>query len=274
MLSIETVRKLNAINIDFYNKAALFFDNSRSYSWEGWDTMLEKLELDYEPHKPIKKTWEGLKVRFGLEKESLKYSVKILDLGCGNGRFYAYLNQRFNKSFHYFGLDNNEYLTQKAAERYPYENAEFIVENMGNIDHLFQYKFDLIVIFGVMHHIPGDETRIKLLRKCCDMLSKNGFLAFTTWQFLNIPRVATSVVKENTDFGKRVYRDLGLDPNELKSNDYILDWQRGITAYRYCHYYTEEEVNRLTQQSGLKIIDSYEADGLEGELNKYYICQN
>jgi SAM-dependent methyltransferase len=271
-LTTDTIRKLNAINIDFYNKSALFFDNSRSYNWEGWDMMLDKLDLEHEEHKPIKRAWLRWQKKLGLVEEVAKL-VQVLDLGCGNGRFYAYLNRRFNQPFEYIGLDNNEYLIQKAAERYPYNNAKFIVENMGNADHLFKQKFDLTVIFGVMHHIPGTETRVKLLQKARNLIAQNGYLVFTTWQFLNIPRVATSVVKENTDLGKQVYTDLNLDPNELQTNDYILDWQRGITAYRYCHYYTEEEVFKLTQAAGLKILHTYEADGIEGELNKYYICQ-
>jgi SAM-dependent methyltransferase len=235
--------------------------------------MLEKLDLEHEEHKPLKRFWLKTQKQLGLIQTEASKIVQILDLGCGNGRFYAYLNRRFSKPFQYIGLDNNEYLIERAAERYPYNNAQFMVENMGNADHLFKQKFDLVVVFGVMHHIPGNETRIKLLRKCKDLLAKNGYLVFTTWQFLNIPRVATSVVKENTDFGRQVYRDLNLDPAELQTNDYILDWQRGITAYRYCHYYTEEEVRDLSQSVGLNILHTYEADGIEGELNKYYICQ-
>ena len=274
-LSSETIHKLNAINVDFYNKSALFFDNSRSYNWEGWDIMLDKLNLDYETEEA--QAWsrwtKWLKEKLAPKKELPAKQAQILDLGCGNGRFYAYLNRRFNKPFLYTGLDSNEYLIQKAAERYPYANAKFILENMGNADHLFQHKFDLVVVFGVMHHVPGLETRIKLLQKWRHLLAKNGYVVFTTWQFLNIPRVASSVVKENTSQGRQVYADLGLNPQELATNDYILDWQRGITAYRYCHYYTLEEAAKLIQAAGLKLIDSYEADGLEGELNKYYICQ-
>lgn len=272
-LSIETIRKLNGINVDFYNKSALFFDNSRSYNWEGWDLMLDKLDLDYAEPEALEGFVGKVKKMFGFTTQAEKKTVQILDLGCGNGRFYAYLNRRFNKPFQYTGLDNNEYLITKAAERYPYSNAQFIVENMGNSDHIFDQKFDLVLIFGVMHHIPGIETRVKLLNKCRNLLAQNGYLVFTTWQFLNIPRVATSVVKENTDFGRQVYRDLGLEPDELQTNDYILDWQRGITAYRYCHYYTEEEIRHLAQKANLNILHTYEADGIEGELNRYYICQ-
>jgi hypothetical protein len=61
--------------------------------------------------------------------------------------------------------------------------------------------------------------------------------------------------------------------NKLGEGDYILDWQKEVTAYRYCHNYSEEEVLSLCQGSGLQILDSFEADGKEGDINKYFVCK-
>ncbi len=272
-LSTETIQKLNLINADFYNKTALFFDNSRSYNWEGWDIMIERLNINSVQEKSdFGYFWTNLFQKFFHKNKSTK-PLQVLDMGCGNGRFYGFLHSRLQVPFNYVGIDTNQFLLEKSIERYPYPNAQFFLENMGNVDHIFNIKFDLIVIFGVMHHIPGTETRIKMLKKCRNLLSKNGNLVFTTWKFLDIPRIAKSIVKEDTPLGVEIYRDLGISSEELGVNDYILDWQRGVTAYRYCHYYTETEVQKLIQISGLNLVETYEADGLEGDLNQYYICR-
>jgi len=272
-LSLETIHKLNSINLDFYQKTALFFDNSRNYNWEGWDIMLNKLGW----HQLPTDNWlDSLMCWLHLRHEESKpnQELQILDLGCGNGRFYGFLLNNLQRPFQYVGLDTNQFLIDKAKERYNYPNAKFILENIGNIDHLFDYKFDLIVLFGVMHHIPGEQTRIKMLVKARNLLASSGYLVFTTWKFLDIPRISKDIVNPNTPIGAQIYQELGLSENELALNDYILDWQRGITAYRYCHYYTSEEVQELTKRAGLRIVDTYEADGIEKDLNQYYICQS
>ncbi len=271
-LSPETIYKLNAINLDFYRKTALFFDNSRNYNWEGWEIMLNKLNW----HQPEANNWlDSLVCWLNLshKKPELNQELKVLDLGCGNGRFYGFLLNALQKPFSYVGLDTNQFLIERAKERYNYPNAQFILENIGNIDHLFDYKFDLIVLFGVMQHIPGLQTRVKMLVKAKNLLTNTGYLVFTTWKFLDIPRISKDIINPNTPTGAQIYQELGLSENELALHDYILDWQRGITAYRYCHYYTPEEVQELTKRSGLHIVDTYEADGIEKDLNQYYICQ-
>ncbi len=271
-LSPETIRKLNAINLDFYNKTALFFDNSRNYNWEGWDIMLKRLGWRQAPTD----SWLNSLVcwlHLHSEKPKPNQELQVLDLGCGNGRFYGFLLSNLQRPFRYIGLDTNQFLIDKAKERYNYPNAQFIVENIGNIDHLFDYKFDLIVLFGVMHHIPGEQTRIKMLVKAKNLLANDGYLVFTTWKFLNIPRISKDIINPNTPIGAQIYQELGLSENELALHDYILDWKRGITAYRYCHYYTFEEVQELTKRASLRIVDTYEADGIEKDLNQYYFCQ-
>lgn len=272
--TIETIRKLNAINVDFYRKSALYFDNSRSQAWEGWSVLLDKLNFEPANSQPLGSLWSRLtgklKKSFGIGTSSV---VRVLDLGCGNGRFYPFLKANFQRSFEYTGIDANEFLIAKATERYPEANVTFIRTNIGNVDHILQHKFDLIVMFRVMHHVPGVETRLKILRKCRHLLAPASYLVFDTWRFLDSPRAVKSIINPKTVEGRQVFADLGLNPNELQTNDYLLDWHRGVTAYRYCHYYTQEEVADLVGQVGLEVVDSYQVDDKDGELDQYYICQ-
>ena len=85
-LSPETIHKLNAINLDFYNKTAWFFDNSRNYNWEGWDIMLHRLGWRQAPTD----SWLNYLVcwlRLHSEKTKPNQELQVLELGCGNGRF-------------------------------------------------------------------------------------------------------------------------------------------------------------------------------------------
>ena len=64
-----------------------------------------------------------------------------------------------------------------------------------------------------------------------------------------------------------------IDPDELEENDFILDWQRGVTAHRYCHYTDDDEVKKLMEATTLVLEKEYTADGKSGNLNFYQILR-
>ena len=66
---------------------------------------------------------------------------------------------------------------------------------------------------------------------------------------------------------------VGLEKKDLEKNDYILDWRRGIFAYRYCHLTDEKEVEKILTKADLEIIAEIAADGKSQNLNHYYICK-
>src|SRR5690348_16330448 len=101
----DTIQLLNKVNQDFYNSISESFDNSRQYYWEGWNIL-----------------WDFI-IHNNISIES------ILDLGCGNARFLKFLESRIyalchsgsvnsidilNNKFRYIGMDNNQYLLNKA----------------------------------------------------------------------------------------------------------------------------------------------------------------
>ncbi|MFQ5493409.1 MAG: class I SAM-dependent methyltransferase [Candidatus Dojkabacteria bacterium] len=233
----ETVDKLNELNRKFYSKVAEDFSDSRQYFWKGWNILWDWIEL------------KGLTVG------------KILDAGSGNGRFAEFLIQRMGNDFEYLGIDYSRDLLGRA-KHLASDHIQF--DEMDLITDLKKLKgrFELIVLFGVMHHIPGYENRVKLLQGLSKHLTKGGHLVATSWRF----------DRDKQLFDRKLsWNDSGLDESDLENGDFLLDWRRKKQARRYVHLALPEEQESLVNDSGLEIKYHFEADGKEGNLNRYVI---
>jgi len=119
-------------------------------------------------------------------------------------------------------------------------------------------KYDLVVAFGVLHHVEGYENRLSLIKQLLDLKAQGGFVAVTLWQFMKSGRQIKSILK-----------DLG-------GNDYILDWNNS-GEQRFCHYFDDKEIEQIKNEvvgEGFKLVGEYNADGKEGDLNRYLIFSN
>lgn len=68
---------------------------------------------------------------------------------------------------------------------------------------------------------------------------------------------------------------LALDPSEFEPGDYLLGWKNLPGQYRYCHHFTDEEVERLIAELApyARVAASFSADGKTGNLNRYVVLQ-
>jgi tRNA (uracil-5-)-methyltransferase TRM9 len=226
-----TIQTLNQINRDFYNTVADDFDSTRQQAWSGWETLL--------PY--------------------LKTPLSVLDVGCGNGRFGLFLAQHLTGPIQYHGIDNNSALLQHAHVALADLDAEF--ETRDIIDHPpDKGSYDLVAVFGVLHHVPGAEQRLELMHTLAQRVAPGGLLAFACWRFYEYERFRQRIVPWPAD--------LAADPN-----DFLLDWRHGANAIRYCHYVDDTEHRALIQATGLKEVVSYRADGFTGDVNCYSLLQ-
>lgn len=124
----------------------------------------------------------------------------ILEIGCGNGYGGYLLNQLEPKS--YIGLGVMEEQIEIARTKYPH--YQFIVQDATDLSQFANASKDIVIIFGVLHHIP--EWR-KTLDEIVRVLKPNGQL------FLGEPRGVDIKFFDfffkwghpNTDFGlKRI----------------------------------------------------------------------
>lgn len=236
-----TITKLNQLNQQFYQTIASEFDKTRYTSWQGWQQLVQFFPED----KPL----------------------RILDVGCGNARFANFLALQQVPVESYLGIDTNQFLLHQAkVKNFPFPTRfvnHDIIQNLDTFPNRQQY--DLIVLFGIMHHIPSFRLRQKLLQNLDNILDNNGVLIFAAWQFLSIPSLKKRVVS---------WKVLPkIDLLDLETHDYLLDWRKGKNAYRYCHWIDQTEIKKLTRVLQCTKVSQYYADGKNDKSNAYVVLQ-
>lgn len=245
----HTIETLNTINQEFYARISAQFSATRSYAWQGWDVLWQKIATQLAQYPPC-----------------------ILDVGCGNGRFAQYLTEK-DIPFTYLGIDQNQDLLnlaeQNTRSNLAHNAVQFRHVNLVDslldetlIDDMHGQKFTLIALFGVLHHIPSFTLRQRLLQTLSSALSPGGLLVLSCWRFDR----NTSVFSRSVD-----PREVGVDPDHLEAGDYFLTWERGVYAVRYCHLTLPAEQDELIRGTNLRYIDRFSADGKTGMDNDYLI---
>jgi len=105
----------------------------------------------------------------------LKYIIlnkgsKVLDLGCGNGRWAFLLKDNIKK---YVGVDFSSNFIEKARKKIKESHVEFICTPAE--EYMSEEKFDLILVIGLLTYL-NDEQIIKLSDNIRKMMTKGGRL--------------------------------------------------------------------------------------------------
>jgi tRNA (uracil-5-)-methyltransferase TRM9 len=258
----KTINILNQLNKQFYDETgSVVWNQKPDYYWQGWYQLTafinDKLTT----------------------KQSLSNQFKILDLGCGNSRFANFLVSELDseqvENIEYLGVDFSVNLidTFKTKPRTNFANFELLeLDVISQLHQLKEIKFDLIVIFGLIHHIPSHQARTKFFEQVSSLLKPSGLLIFTTWQYLDTPRLIKRVVDPETETGKSVFQRLGIQKTDLEPGDNILDWVKKVFSYRYSHYFDEAEVKGFITDNNLNLVHSFVCDGRDSKRNRYYVC--
>jgi len=235
-----TILKLNQINQDFYQTQGESFSQTRQSYWSGWTKLLPFIQ-------------------------KLKTSpLKVLDVGCGNGRFERFLREKVTTDLDYTGTDNSQKLLKLAKEK---TNGQLIYLDL--ISHLLSHqsvapknkKYDLIVLFGVLHHIPDQNLRKRLLTELANQLEPGGLLILTVWRFAELDRFKNKLIDPQS---------LGFTPAELEVGDWLVGWR--TDGYRYAHALSNQELSDLLKTLP-PAVGNFLADGRDQQTNHYWLIK-
>ena len=245
----NTVKRLLDLNRQFYQTFALQFSQTRGRLQPGVMEILKRIPA----------------------------SARILDLGCGNGEFWRALRRQGHKGL-YVGLDFSEKMISEASQggalrvkkldaRPADRNWLLMQADLSNQDwdqRFPEAAFDIIVAFAVLHHLPSQDLRRRILEKIHYLLLSAGQFIHSEWQFLNSPRLRARI---------QPWHAVNLSATDVETGDYLLDWRRGGLGLRYVHHFDEQELACLAQETGFEVLETFYSDGQPGDLALYQLWQ-
>jgi len=190
----------------------------------------------------------------------------ILDLGCGNGEL-ARLLARRGQHAPYTGLDFSLPLLSDAEglpRKFVFLEADLTGDWEMRISESASQRFDVVVAFATLHHIPSEALRLKLVEKVHAVLEPGGRFFHSNWQFLNSEKLKSRI---------QPWEAASLSESEVEAGDYLLDWRSGGKGLRYVHHFTENELEALARFSGFRVVDTFYSDGDTGNLGLYQVWQ-
>jgi ubiquinone/menaquinone biosynthesis C-methylase UbiE len=158
--------------------------------------------------------------------ENLKYlnrGRRILDIGCGNAKYFIKLTDKFKE---FYGVELSEIHFETAKKLFPSGNYIVADANKLPFENCF---FDAVISFGAFEH---NEDIDSIFKECYRVLDKNGVLLFSVPNYFSLYFPYCSIF------------------HTLRGHD---------RTAAIGHYYTKKElISKLKEQSfsKIEIIDS------------------
>ena len=231
-MSPETAKQLLQLTQDGYIRIARYFDKTRNTIWEDFTI--------FEPY--------------------VKEGSRVLDVGCGNGRLYAFLNK---KNISYIGIDQNPYLIEQARIRYP--EATFITGNilsLNTVPGIAGQKFDAIFSIAVLCHIPSRLLQRHVVGMMGSLLSRTGSVFLLNWNLWRLHGKHKSIWKnlhQRLTLSPLIWREMYVvSERDIQLRDVMTWWgtrQNGVPLYYRA--FTTGELRRILSGVGFLDISSF-----------------
>jgi len=218
--------------------------------------LLEKTRQDYnliaqDFARTRREIWEETKFLF---KDYLVPAERVLDLGCGNGRWFPLFQE---KKADYIGVDNSEKLIKIAKERYP--QAKFQVADALNLP-LPNNFFDKIYSIAVLHQVPSEEFRFQFLKEAKRVLKPGGLLILTVWKIHQRKELFLL-------FKYTISKLIG--QSKLDFKDILIPWGKKIERYYHC--FSKEELISLVKRADFNIRTAGFVKNRRGNRQNIYL---
>lgn len=135
--------------------------------------------------------------------EKFKSSGKLLDVGCGDGEFLRYLD---NKKWELFGIEPFGY-TAKPGQNFKFIQGVFEKTNLPD------NVFDVITFWHVLEHV---DNPITVLKECKRILKKDGLI------FISVPNSGSLGFKLFRSKWFALYPPIHIHHYDIKSINMIL----------------------------------------------------
>lgn len=272
-MDVAFAKKLCELNNLFYRNQAVSFSDTRHAKWPGWERCLAEAITAFES----------------------KQELHVLDVACGNLRFEEYLasyceSSSMNLHVSVHALDACDDLLPDVCEGTTSAHCDMevtythcdIIQKLA--DNTFKDVLasegpnkefaDLAVAFGFMHHIPLPKWRLQLLSDMVSATAPGGFVFISFWRFMDDEGMAAKALKTHEE--ALAYYVQGLNSaQQFNEGDYLLGWRNTPGAYRYCHSFSDEEIDFLAASVADRTECSarFRADGRTGSLNEYLVLR-
>jgi tRNA (uracil-5-)-methyltransferase TRM9 len=250
-MNSNTAKILCKLNTDFYRQNSSSFSETRQAPWSGWKRGLDVVTANR--NEPFSR-------------------LSVFDLACGNLRFESFLKKELGEiPLAIYAVDNCEDLVP-CSEATHFQSLDIVgalLERKSLAACIEAPKCDLAVSFGFMHHVPGMQNREEVLRQLVRQTKPSGYVMVSFWQFM-----------KNEEMGKKAYATheealAKLPSLNLDEGDFLLGWKNQPGVYRYCHSFSETEINQLVEavKNEARLIARFSSDGRGDNLNTYLIFQ-
>ncbi len=153
----------------------IFFRNGNYWNFDPNNRFLintseVKRYFDTVKETPLSVEGEKIEEKVILGLVDIRKGMKVLDLGCGEGRWAKVLD---SKGIEYTGVDFSNELIKKAKKNNFNNYVSFV--NKPAQEYYLKEKFDLILLFGLIPYMNDEEIR-QLSKNCFEMLEEDGKL--------------------------------------------------------------------------------------------------
>lgn len=218
----------------FYDNQAEKFSGTRKRHWPEFDHILSHIKKSF----PTQKT------------------LRVLELGCGDGRLLSVLESGLSKSITYTWVDISYNLLEIANKNNPH--ARWVHKDMVSFfKEIWSDEYDIVIAVASFHHLPNQTQRAFVLDGIYESMSYDGIFLMTNRCY--------------SDWFKDKYR------SEIRSaswksiatlwyfnkNDIMVPWKDSqwvLISNRLYHIFSISELNRLTQASGFSNIEHFYVD--------------
>ena len=301
----ETARALCQLNTEFYERNAASFSQTRTAPWEGWRRCMAACGFDGLDEAALDQP-----VNAQIADSVLDIACGNLRFETFLANAYPHIDWSF---FAVDNCEPLVASGQEDIAKKVHFTCEDIVSNLldglpaaepANVPALAAATpFDLVVSFGFLHHIPSFDLRQQFLLEALSQVKPGGYLVVSFWQFLNNPAKRAKIEQTHaealaffascveTRANDRDALDRGAGSSSsgnpdlscpkltaffadsLEPNDYFLGWKNEPDNYRYCHHFSNEEIDRIIAALAphATVVESFSADGKPGNLNRYVV---